>query len=280
MIKAPQLASAFAFTLNCQKTTLHLKDDPPPATRQALVELIQQRSNKKLSRVSAPLKACNELMFVKVQPLDSFKAKVRVTLSRAQRNGRFDWPLEELINTHEAHARGANVSRLLGFGYTKSTLGLTKEFFIITRLLNQYVDGLQWMEQNPQRIEHFIESSFELLSTLNQKAITHMDFWAANVMVSLQEGGQPKAIDLENCFRATSKHPAETLGFQMGFFYRRDVYRFITESRYDELVERHIRGIEHIDRAKFLTVYKASKHEKIGRKERREIFLSGNLITG
>ena len=99
-------------------------------------------------------------------------------------------------------------------------------------------------------------------------------------MVSLQEGGLPKAIDLENCFRATSQHPAETLGFQMGFFYYRDVYRFITESRYDELVERHISGIGHIDRAKFLAVYKASKHEKIGRKERRQIFLSGNLVTG
>lgn len=280
MIKAQQLASEFAFTLNCQKTTLHLKDHPSPATRQALVELIKQRSNQKLSRISAPLKAGNELMFAKVQPLDSFKAKVRVTLSRAQRNGRYDWPLEELINTHEAHARGANVSRLLGFGYTKSTLGLTKEFFIITRLLNQHVDGLQWMEQNPHRIEHFIESSFELLSALNRKAITHMDFWAANVMVSLQEDGLPKAIDLENCFRATSQYPAETLGFQLGFFYHRDVYRFITESRYDELVVRYITGIEHIDSAKFLKVYKASKHEKIGRKERRDIFLSGNLVTG
>ncbi|WP_415757140.1 hypothetical protein [Pseudomonas sp. LT1P18] len=115
----------------------------------------------------APLTSGDTPLFAKIQPLDTLKATVRVTFGKPQRNGRFDWPLEELINTLEAQRRGVQMPALQGFGYTK-----------------------------------------------------------------------------------------------------------------DRLEDDYIRQIPGISKEKFNEVYLASKHEHVGRKQRREVFLNGKLITG
>lgn len=270
----------YPFTFCLFKTTLHLSEQPSTEAQQALAQLIHQRRAHKLSRASAPLASGDTPLFAKVQPLDTLKAKVRVTFGKPQRNGRFDWPLEELINTLEAQRRGVQMPSLQGFGYTKDRLGLTQEYFIITRLLDDHIDGVQWLKRHPDNVETFILDAFELLSSLSRKNITHMDFWAGNIMIPETPRTPLKAIDFENCFAGQTNHQSETLGFQLGFFYRRDIYKLITEAAYDRLVDDYIRQIPGISKEKFSEVYRASKHERVGRKQRREVFLNGKLITG
>lgn len=261
-------------------STLFLAKPPSDAKRSALCDLVENRRLAGLERVSAPLKGLEDEIFAKAQPLDSLKARIRVTLGRAKRNGMFDWPVEEVLNTLEAQRRGAPIAPLAGFGYSKSPLGITQEYFIFTELLNEHINGISWLETAPDKVETFIRQSFGLLRSLHDKDITHMDFWANNVMVSVACKQPPKAIDLENCFPKTSRYFSETLGFQFGFFYQRDIYRFITEARYDQLVSEELEAYGALDGKAFEHIYRLSKHEKIGRKDRREIFLKGTVITG
>ena len=280
MLSSKALQRDYPVTFVFGKTTLHLSEQLSIEARQALELLIKKRRMQRLNRASAPLAFGKTPLFAKVQPLDTLKAKVRVSLGKPMRNGRFDWPLEELMNTHEAQRRGVEMPPLKGFGYTRNRLGLTQEYFIITHLLDGYINGAQWLDRNPDGVETFVLAAFELLQSLSRKNITHMDFWAGNIMISERLQQPLKAIDFENCFAAQTSHFSETLGFQLGFLYRRDIYKLITEANYDRLVDDHIRQFPDLSRQKFDEVYHASKHEHIGRKQRREIFLKGNLIIG
>jgi hypothetical protein len=280
VLSSKTLQGEYPVTFVFGNTTLHLSEQPSVEARQALEQLIQKRSTHKLTRASAPLASGDTPLFAKVQPLDTFKAKVRVTLGKPQRNGRFDWPLEELVNTLEAQRRGVQMPPLQGFGYTRNRLGLAQEYFILTRLLDDHIDGLQWLKRNPDNVESFILDAFELLSSLSRKNITHMDFWAGNIMIPESSHKPLKAIDFENCFAGHTTHFSETLGFQLGFFHHRDIYKLITEADYDRLVDEYIRSFPDLSRQKFNEVYHASKHEHVGRKQRRDVFLSGKLITG
>lgn len=280
LVTTDQLQRIFPCTIQNGQSTLHLNHTPSSNMSQALFELIDNRRITKIRRVSTPVVRGESSLFAKIQTLDSIKAKIRVTLGKPLRNGRFDWPVEELLNTIEAKKRGADVPALIGFGYKKSRLGITQEFFIITRLLDQHIDGLQWLERNPARVETLIKKSFAALRSLHMRRITHMDLWVANLMFDEQGKQSAKAIDLENCFHSTPQYSSETLGFQFGFFYRREIYRFITEAQYDELVKTALDQYEHLNAEKFTTFYQAGKHAKIGRKERRRIFLNGILDLG
>lgn len=151
------------------------------------------------------------------------------------------------------------------------------EFFIITQLLQNYTDGYQWLLARPEEAEQVIGAAFELLFSLNSSGIYHMDLWAANVMMC-NEGIAPTcAIDLENCFSATPPFLSETLGFQFGFFYRREVYRSIDEKRYDALVRQALNAYQDVDHHRFNAVYEQVKHRDIGRKERRDVFSHGRI---
>lgn len=273
-----QLLKNFPFTSSHLRSTLHFTQPPTPGTTEALLGLINQ--GRQTRRVSAALPASDAALFVKTQPLNDFKARCRVTWGYPKSDGMFDWPVEELINSFEAWQRGAPVPSLLGFGYRKTRFGITEEFFIISQLLEDHIDAMEWLQEQPDRIESLIRSAFALMLSLHQKSITHMDLWAANIMLSKADTSQAKAIDLENCFFERSRYPSETLGFQFGFFYYRQIYRFITESCYDALVYQALQSFPVLDQEKFAEFYTACKHEKIGRKERREIFLNGKLIIG
>ncbi|WP_032831350.1 lipopolysaccharide kinase InaA family protein [Pseudomonas sp. GM78] len=276
-IDKDQFRLDFPCIVKSARSTLYLKHPPSASTSQALFGLIHNRRHTKVKRVSTPVVCSDAHLFAKAQVVDSIKAKIRITLGKPQRDGRFDWPVEELLNTVEACKRGADVPALMGYGFKKSRLGIIEEFFIITRLLDQHIDGLQWLERNPDEVDTLIKKSFAALGALHERRITHMDLWAANLMLDEQSSQPAKAIDLENCFHTPPQYPSETLGFQFGFLYHREIYRFITEARYDELAAKAIEAYKHLDPEKFKTFYQAGKHEKIGRKERRRIFLEGVL---
>jgi len=274
-----QLQRDYPFSLQFQNTTLFLREAPDSGALAALQQLIGGRKTANHKRFSRPLPTGSKAFFAKIEPLNTLKAMLRVTWRKTHGDGRYDWPIEELINTAEANRRGACVPPLVGYGHTKSGLGLTREVFLLTELLDDLVDGKRWLKQHPDEVNQFITTAFALLGRLNSKDITHMDFWAANVMIS-PDGTSARAIDLENGFSHRSAFFSEALGFQMGFFYYREVHKFITERHYDALVEQFIATQGPFDRARFDAVYHVAKHEKIGRKERRDVFLSGKLVIG
>nr|WP_277818007.1 lipopolysaccharide kinase InaA family protein [Pseudomonas putida] len=254
-------------------TTLHLQAPIAPHTRQAFVRLIEQSASAK--RVSAPLECPKSMLFTKREKLDSLKKKLRMQRGRPKRNGMYDWSLEELINTREAARRGARVPKLVGYGYSRSRFGVMQDFFLITELLSGHQDGLAKVRQRPEAVQQVIEAAFELLHALHCQGVTHMDLWAANVMLPPDEG-KAQAIDLENSFSGPTAYMSETLGFQFGFFYYREIYRYITEADYDAAVECALAVyFPDVQRAAFNRVYALAKHEEIGRLERREIFTSG-----
>lgn len=275
MVGSKQLwRNEYPYTLQHLDTTLHFQAPIAPHTRQAFETLIEQTPAAK--RVSAPLACATSKLFTKRERLDSLRKKWRVQRGNPKRNGMYDWSVEELINTREAAIRGAPVPKLQGFGYRRSKFGLIQDVFLITELLANHVDGLTMVREEPQAVQRVIEATFELLHTLHRQGITHMDLWAANVMLPKQ--GPAQAIDLENSFSEPSEYPAQTLGFQFGFLYRREIYRYITEADYDAAVARALsKYFPEVQCADFGGIYKRAKHEDIGRLERREIFSHGSL---
>lgn len=284
MFAGRDIVRHFPSTLRHLNAKLYLAKAPAQGAEHAFRRLIEARRhvrNRKMERVSAPLAGLEHEVFAKSQPLDNLRPKIRVTLWRAKRDGMFDWPLEEVINTLEAQKRGAPVAQLTGFGYSKSAIGVTQEFFIFTELLTSHSNGMDWIQSPGNDVAAFIRVAFRVLKALHDKNLTHMDYWANNVMVSLTPADDHKAIDLENCFLSRSQHhTSEVLGFQFGFFYRRELYRFITEARYDELVREELNAHYSVDMTQFDGIYSLAKHEIISRRARREIFLNGTVVTG
>jgi hypothetical protein len=68
--------------------------------------------------------------------------------------------------------------------------------------------------------------------------------------------------------------------FSWGFFYRRELYRFITEARCDPLVYEELASHYTVDEERFDAVYLLAKHEIISRRARREVFVNGAVVTG
>ncbi len=268
----------FPTTLNHRNATVFTVDIADISAQQAIQDLIDARHELQ-DRISAPLKGMESDLFAKSQPLDSLRPKLRVTLGRAKRDGAFDWPVEEVINTFGAQQRGAPVAPLYGFGYRKSALGLIQEYFIFTQMLDGHLNGLEWLEQT-RDIQSLISVSFNLLRALHSKNIVHMDFWANNLMVNVEQPTFAKAIDLENCFLTPTDHLTEVLAFQFGFYYRREIFRFVIERDFDQIVQEELRKYDGIDASRFEEMYSLSKHENISRRARREIFHNGTVVTG
>ncbi|PIB39715.1 hypothetical protein AOA57_30420 [Pseudomonas sp. 2588-5] len=268
---------SFPSTLTHRNATVFTTQGADDSTQQAIQNLIDTRYQL-TDRVSAPLKGMENDLFAKSQPLDSLRPKLRVTFGRSKRDGTFDWPVEEVLNTYTAHKRGAPVASLYGFGYRKSVFGLIQEFFIFTELLDGYLNGLEWLKQK-RDIRSLITVSFKLLHALHGKGVVHMDFWANNVMVNLAQPEHTKAIDLENCFLSPTEHLSEVLAFQFGFFYRREIFRFVIEQDYDQMVMDALGNYEGIVRSRFDELYALSKHENISRRARREIFHRGTVTA-
>ncbi|WP_024618500.1 hypothetical protein [Pseudomonas kilonensis] len=274
------LQQNYPFTFRFLNTDLHFRQKPCHHIEHSLRQLITNRRKCAETRTTAIIPGSEQSLFAKVQRLDSFKSKVRITLGTAQRNGRFDWPLEELQNMLHAEERGVETSALLGFGYTRSGLGLAQDYFLITQLLEDHIDGKKWLAEHPGQIETFIRKAFQLLDSLTSRNISHMDFWVGNLMQPTDGKGPLKAIDFENCFSRSTPYLSETLGFQLGFLYHREIYKLITEARYDSLVREFLRQKPTVSMDNFNEVYQVSKHSHLGRKERREVFLQGRLMLG
>ncbi|CAM4017460.1 hypothetical protein CCOS865_01709 [Pseudomonas reidholzensis] len=266
----------FPFTLKHCRTTLHFRTALAPHTRSALERLVERAPHAK--RISAPLDCNRSRLFTKREQLDTFRKQWRVQRGTARRDGLYDWAIEEMINTREAHRRGARVPELLGFGFTRSKIGLIQDLFVITRLFEHHTDALTVLRKDPSNVHRVFLAATELMFSLHSQGITHMDLWAGNVMLCDTQATPPVAIDLENSFFVPTAYTSETLGFQFGFLYLREIYRYITEAEYDRWVDQALAQFApDVDKAAFNRIYTFAKHEHIGRLDRREIFLKGHV---
>ncbi|MBD8202654.1 lipopolysaccharide kinase InaA family protein [Pseudomonas viridiflava] len=276
MLSVSTALSSFLHTHQVENATFHFNQPPSAELLDSVSRWFDQPKSKSRKRISGPLLAGDTRLFAKSQLLESLKSRLRVTLGRQTADGRYDWAVEELHNTLAASQRGIPSPSIIGFGYIRRGLGLVQETLLLTELLDGYCDGQDWLEQHPQRVQWFVEHALELLQRSNAKGIYHMDFSALNIMLDENNAEPMKVIDMENCFVGPTPYSAETLAFQTGFLYRRGLYKFITEADYDSLVHR-MTQCDDVEMSRFEALYDVCKHENIGRKERRRIFLEGGL---
>jgi len=280
-LQSPEIVkSTFPISHKIANATLNFSSKPASSVLEELAELISTPYSKRPSRTSLPMGREGEQLFVKLQRIATLPKKLRVMFGRPRRSGRYDWPLEELLNTVNAVELGIVTAAVVGFGVVRPTLGIVNEFVLMTEMLDGHVNGLQWLEANPLQVEAFVQSAFAKTIELHRKGLVHLDLWAANIMVPVEQGGPLRVIDMENTFTRKSEFCSETLGFQLGFFYKRDVERFIEEARFDELTLEFVKRFETVQMGQFMRCYEAAKHEHIGRKQRRKIFLKGELEVG
>ncbi|WP_339410473.1 lipopolysaccharide kinase InaA family protein [Pseudomonas sp. EA_35y_Pfl2_R5] len=268
----------FSHTVVSGDLTLHLDEEEAADILEPISVLLAQRNNGTLRRnISGCMSGVRSRLFVKTVELESLPSRLRVTLGRQRRLGWYDWPIAELMNSVNARHQGAPVPRLRGFGYLRQGLFPVRELFLISEVLDGYVDGQFWLAQPQMQIEPFLQSAFALIGELHEKQVCHLDLWVGNIMLDPQCMKAMKVVDLENCYIGHPPYWSGALGFQFAFLYLRLVQDHIDEARYDHLVHAALDQYPGIDRVGFERVYSLCKHQQISRKKRRDLLLTGNL---
>src|SRR6218665_1457049 len=217
--------------------TLHLDGSASADILEPIANLLAQRGKHSMRRsISGCLTGTSSRFFVKTVELESLPTRLRVTLGLQRRAGGYDWPIAELMNSVGAYRQGAPVPRLKGFGYLRRGRRLVRELFLISEVLDEHIDGKQWLGQPDMQIEPFLHAAFGLLGNLHAMQVCHLDLWAGNIMFNPARPSVMKAVDLENCYIGRPVYLAELLGFQFGFLYLRLIKEHIGEARYDQLV--------------------------------------------
>ncbi|WP_237881538.1 lipopolysaccharide kinase InaA family protein [Pseudomonas sp. PGPR40] len=269
--------SAFPFCHQIAKATLNFSYPPSVAVLDSIASLIEPHYLDRPNRTRQFVGHGECKLFMKVQRVATLPKKLRIALGRPKRSGRFDWPVEELLNTIIAAERGVETARIVGFGVVKARFGIIQEFVLLTEFLEGHLNGLQWLQKHPERVVEFIKGCMNLIVDMRKRGLIHLDLWVANVMVPEKPWSTLRVIDMENVFTRPSDFASETLGFQLGFLYQKEMKHFIDEALYDGLVADFLRECVEIDSAAFARIYTASKHNKFSHKKRRKIFLEGEL---
>lgn len=238
--------------------------------------LVHERNSRNIgNRLFGTLRTSQRNYFVKTTEITQLKAQLKATFGVQRRTGGYGWPIAEIINTTQAIQRGLSTPELCGFGYKRSKLGLVNEIFIVTDWLDEHINGLEWLQSRNAHPKEFVKSCFQKMKEMHQKRIWHLDFWVENVVLSSLSPNKLTVIDLENCYIGETDHISETLGFQFGFFYYREIGKYLSEKDYDRMVAEALEGYVGIDKECFYLFYNHSKNNHVGRKDRRKIPLKG-----
>lgn len=227
--------------------------------------------------LSAPIYTNKKTFFIKSTELSSFPSRARVTLNLKRTNGLYDWPIAELHNNITINNLTEQTPTLIGHAIRTSCTGLAKDIVLIFEYLNNHIDGLQWIKENPNQIREFIKLTMEFIISLNNTGIIHLDLWARNVMLPENEPTAIKLIDLENCMIGHTRFPSETLGFQFGFLFHHTLKNHINEDEYDLIVEEKLPSGDGFQRPRFEKYYQYFKHVHASRKERQTIIKRGYI---
>ena len=268
----------FPHTIVSGDLTLHLDEIGAADILEPISALLAQRAAGELRRsLSGCMSGERSRFFVKTVELESLPSRVRATYGLQRRMGGYEWPIAELMNSASAFSQGAPVPRLRGFGYRRNGVRPVRELFLISDMLDGYVDGKFWLSQPQMKIEPFLQGAFALMHELHEKQVCHLDLWVGNIMLDPQRLDAMKVVDLENCFIGHPPYWSQALGFQFAFLYMRLVQDHIDEARYDQLVDAALAGYSGLDRVGFERTYSACKKQQVSRKKRRDLLLSGNL---
>lgn len=257
------------------RTVCYFRDLPDAPVMAGMQAWLSQPLQTRVSAEQVPGDGLS--LFGKRVRVGKLSKRIRSTRGLPKRDGTYDWLVEEMINTAEANVRGARVPELVGYGYTRSSLGLVTEQFLVTRMLQGYVDGAQWLRTHPGSVHELIATLFAMLKALYDKGISHMDLWAGNLMIADDPSEPAMVIDLENCFTTPPQHLPELLALQMSLPYRCSLYAYITEADYDRLVYETLWTYGDIDLGRFAPLYAQAKHQRITNEARRPIFTKGRL---
>jgi hypothetical protein len=227
--------------------------------------------------LSAPTCSNGKTFFIKSTELSSLPSRTRVTFNLKRRNGLHDWPIAELLNNIKINSLTEQAPKLIGHAIRTGRSGLAKDTILIFEYLHDHIDGLLWVKNNPSKTANFITSTLNLITSLNNQGIIHLDLWARNVMLPEKAAAPLKLIDLENCIIGQTDFPSETLGFQFGFLYHHTLKNHITEKDYDFIVKRKISTEGWLDHSKFEKTYQHFKHSHAGRKDRQLIIKFGKI---
>lgn len=275
MRKAARLAGKFPIQVNLGAIRLFTAQAPSIEQKTALQRAFRELASGTRSRSTLEVQHPESRLFIKSSRLTGFQSRLRTTLGIERRKGGLDWEVAELLNTIRAEELQAPTARLLGFAYRKQ-LGLVSNVSLIFEFLEHYLPSHQWLGQ--QDPVPFLRNCFTLFRELHEKRIYHLDLWAGNVMINSRQETL-RVIDFENCLHGATEHEPEVLGFMYGHFFQREINQYIDEPTYDRLVDEVMPKLC-IDPARFRHTYVISKHEKIGRKERRLLHSHGVLVTG
>lgn len=226
---------------------------------------------KGVSRTSTPLQLTDRRIFLKRFAAGDFKHMLRMTFGLKRRQGGFDWPIAELVNSCEVLTRGGNIPDLKAFGFCFSPLGLIKEVFLIFELMDGYIDGLQWLElikDNPDAVELFLTDCVALIANLHQREIYHLDPWLENIMLHPSQPRRLFPIDVENCFIGKPPSAFTVTGFQFGYMFQRGPMQVFQEERFDRIVKGLLQTYPGFD-ATSLNAYEICKRAWLGRKQRQ-----------
>lgn len=227
--------------------------------------------------LSGPILTDRKTFFIKSTELSSFPSRARVTLNLKRTNGLYDWPIAELHNNIAINKLTEHTPTLIGHAIRTNCTGLVKDVVLIFEHLNDHIDGLQWIKENPTQISELIKSTMEFIISLNNKGIIHLDLWARNVMLPENEPTTLKLIDLENCMIGHTRFPSETLGFQFGFLFQHTLKNHISEDKYNLIVEEALPTEDWFQRSRFEKYYHYFKHTHASRKERKNIINRGYI---
>ncbi|MEK0361134.1 hypothetical protein [Pseudomonas sp. CBC3] len=275
MRKAARLAGKFPLQVNLGAIRLFTAQAPSTELKAALQRAFRELASNNRSRSTLEVQHPENRLFIKSSRLTGFQSRLRTTLGIERRKGGLDWEVAELLNTIRAEELQAPTARLLGFAYRKQ-LGLVSNVSLIFEFLEHYLPSHQWLGQ--QDPVPFLRNCFTLFRELHEKRIYHLDLWAGNVMINSRHETL-RVIDFENCLHGATEHEPEVLGFMYGHFFQREINQYVDEPTYDRLVDEVMPKLC-IDPARFRHTYVISKHEKIGRKERRLLHSHGVLVTG
>ncbi|WP_158319642.1 lipopolysaccharide kinase InaA family protein [Azotobacter chroococcum] len=217
--------------------------------------------------------------FIKRSLLTGLHSKLRITFGLPRKKAGPDWEIAELTNSLNALQKSIDTPEIVGFGYRKN-LGLVNEFEIISKYLSDHTDAATWLSTNPEKIkiQELVDTIQKLIIKLHQKETYHLDMWAGNLLLA-PDSKTLKIIDFENCQFGRTEYSHELLGFLFGFLYYREIKKHLTAQEYDKITEHTLESHPEIDATRFARLYALSKNLKIGRKERREIFHSGTVVT-
>lgn len=280
MFRAWSLAPSGRQTFRSKNLTI---TEHQPSTHKAnellgiVLAHLETREKTNRSWLSAPFCANGKTFFVKSTELSSLPSRVRATFNLKRQNGLYDWPIAELHNNIKINKIIDQTPALIGHAIRTGRTGLSKDVILIFECLDKHIDGLLWIKKNPHRINELVNSILELIISLNNQGIVHLDLWARNVMLPEDSISPIKIIDLENCAIGHTHYPSETLGFQFGFLFHHTLKNHISEKHYDAIIENKISTLSWLNLEKFSQKYQHFKHAHACRKKRQLIAQKGSF---